>query len=294
MMDDRRAVLVDPFATQAVQTIAAFASLHVAIAMTTCLMAELLGLPRCVRVAAWVFLALTVLATIYLGWHFFVDTIAGAAVGSRRGLDRGVGHRQPGRAAGRGSPPTRSPTRTSPTSRERTSGSAPRSRRSPRRRRTSCAARRSRAARRPSCAGRRAGAGAATDWLTVLLIATNEPCAPSASFTAVASRWAAARNPSRSSAGRSGSVSTCSAGHQQDVALEHRPDVEERHEVVVLEDDIGLRVGLPCRDRAEQAAGHTAEPSGRAGWRGPRWWCAARQRRWPSRVRPGRPGPRTW
>ena len=82
MMDDRRAVLIDPFATQSVQTIAAFPSLHVAIAMTACLMAHLLGLPRFVRVAAWVFLGLTEISTIYFGWHFFVDTIAGAAVGA--------------------------------------------------------------------------------------------------------------------------------------------------------------------------------------------------------------------
>ena len=64
------------------------------------------------------------------------------------------------RAAGRGSRAdevTDEPT--SPTLTRGTSGSAPRSRRSPRRRRTSCAARRSRAARRPSCAVRRACAG---------------------------------------------------------------------------------------------------------------------------------------
>src|SRR4051794_30934901 len=46
----------------------------------------------------------------------------------------------------------------------------------------------------------------------MLLTATNEPWAPSPSTTAVASRWAAARNPSRSPAGRSGSVTTCSRG----------------------------------------------------------------------------------
>jgi len=37
---------------------------------------------RWVQVASWVFLGLTVLATIYLGWHFFVDVLAGAALGS--------------------------------------------------------------------------------------------------------------------------------------------------------------------------------------------------------------------
>ena len=77
---------------------------------------------------------------------------------------------------------------------------------------TWCAARRSRAGRRPWFGVRRAGAGAGTDWLTVLFIATNEPWAPSPATAADDSRWAASRKPSRSGAGRSGSVTTCSRG----------------------------------------------------------------------------------
>jgi hypothetical protein len=82
MIDDRVAVLADPFATGAVQTIAAFASLHVAVTVTACLCAELMDLPRWVRTALWVFLALTVVSTVYLGWHYFVDAIGGTAVGT--------------------------------------------------------------------------------------------------------------------------------------------------------------------------------------------------------------------
>jgi hypothetical protein len=63
MIDDRYAVLANPWATDAVQTIAAFASLHVGIMVTVCLMAELLGMRRWLRWAMWAFLALTVLAT---------------------------------------------------------------------------------------------------------------------------------------------------------------------------------------------------------------------------------------
>ena len=81
MMEDRHEVLVNPFTTDAVQTIAAFASLHVGISVTMCVMAELLRLHRIVRVFLWVFLALTVVATVYLGWHYFVDAIGGAALG---------------------------------------------------------------------------------------------------------------------------------------------------------------------------------------------------------------------
>jgi len=82
LMDDRVAVLADPWATSAVQTIAAFASLHVAVMVTICLLAELIRLPRWLRIAAWTFTALTVLATVYLGWHYLVDALGGAVVGA--------------------------------------------------------------------------------------------------------------------------------------------------------------------------------------------------------------------
>jgi hypothetical protein len=82
MIQDRYTVLYDPFGTHAVQTIAAFASLHVGIMVTVCLMAELLGLRRWIRSLMWVFLALTVLATVYLGWHYFADTLGGAVLGA--------------------------------------------------------------------------------------------------------------------------------------------------------------------------------------------------------------------
>ncbi len=82
MIEERWEVLADPFATDAVQTIAAFASLHVGICVTTALMAHLLGMPRWVRWALWVFFALTVLATVYLGWHFFVDALGGVVLGA--------------------------------------------------------------------------------------------------------------------------------------------------------------------------------------------------------------------
>ena len=82
MIQDRYTVLFDPFATHAVQTIAAFASLHVGIMVTVCLMTELLGMKRWIRLAMWAFLAVTVLATVYLGWHYFVDTLGGAVLGA--------------------------------------------------------------------------------------------------------------------------------------------------------------------------------------------------------------------
>ena len=44
-------------------------------------MAELLRLPRAIRGGLWAFLALTVMATIYFGWHYVVDDFAGFAIG---------------------------------------------------------------------------------------------------------------------------------------------------------------------------------------------------------------------
>jgi len=82
MMTTRQAVLADPFGTDAVQTIAAFASLHVGIMVTICVVAYFIGLPRWVQVSGWVFLGLTELSTIYLGWHFFLDTVGGAVLGA--------------------------------------------------------------------------------------------------------------------------------------------------------------------------------------------------------------------
>ena len=174
LLADRIEVLAGPWDTGTVQTIAAFASLHVAVMVTICLMAEQMRLPALIRVAAWAFLALTCVATVYLGWHFFVDVLAGFAR-RRRGLRAGgQGHRQPAapsrgtvdvprraRRVARGRGPPR-PTRLELTVLTGRRGPPAAARRTPlpRRRRTSCGARRSRAARRPWCAGRRGGGGA--------------------------------------------------------------------------------------------------------------------------------------
>jgi hypothetical protein len=82
MWADRVAVLADPVGAETLQTIAAFASLHVGIMVTICLIAELVRMPRWVRVSGWVFLALTIVSTVYLGWHFAVDVLGGAALGA--------------------------------------------------------------------------------------------------------------------------------------------------------------------------------------------------------------------
>ena len=82
LLADRVDVLAGPWDSPTVQTVAAFASLHVAVTVTMCLVAEQMRLPALARAAAWAFLVLTVVATVYLGWHFFVDALGGAVVGA--------------------------------------------------------------------------------------------------------------------------------------------------------------------------------------------------------------------
>ncbi|HEV2753209.1 MAG TPA: phosphatase PAP2 family protein [Solirubrobacteraceae bacterium] len=79
---ERLAVLADPFSTQAVHGVAAFGSLHVSIAFTAAAFASLIDLPRWACRAAWAFFGLTTVATIYLGWHYVADDVAGVAIGA--------------------------------------------------------------------------------------------------------------------------------------------------------------------------------------------------------------------
>ena len=76
LMEQRRGFLADP-ATGTPQAIAAFASLHIAMSATAAIAAHLLGAGRRLKVALWTWLAVTWLGTVYLGWHFVVDDVAG-------------------------------------------------------------------------------------------------------------------------------------------------------------------------------------------------------------------------
>jgi hypothetical protein len=81
MWADREDVLANPSSTHAVQTIAAFASLHVGITVTVCVIAYWLGLNRWVQASLWTFFALTMVSTVYLGWHYVADTLGGIVLG---------------------------------------------------------------------------------------------------------------------------------------------------------------------------------------------------------------------
>lgn len=81
MWTERLQVLADPENTHTVQNIAAFASLHVAIATTACIVAHRAGLHRAIVQALGAFLVITMVATVYFGWHYMSDVIAGLLVG---------------------------------------------------------------------------------------------------------------------------------------------------------------------------------------------------------------------
>jgi len=80
LLDDRLEFLHDPTAAGTAQSIAAFASVHVSMVFTAVVAAYLLGLGRRVRVGLWVLLFATAAATIYLGWHYVIDDIAGVVI----------------------------------------------------------------------------------------------------------------------------------------------------------------------------------------------------------------------
>lgn len=81
MMHDRLQVLADPAHAHSVQNIAAFASLHVAIVMTACVIAHRAGLHRWIVWLLRAFLVITMVDTVYFGWHYASDVLAGLLLG---------------------------------------------------------------------------------------------------------------------------------------------------------------------------------------------------------------------
>ncbi len=61
--------------------IAGFASLHVSVVFTLALFLHYAGIARAIRYTAWIYLCFTILATLYLGWHYIADDIGGLLIG---------------------------------------------------------------------------------------------------------------------------------------------------------------------------------------------------------------------
>ncbi|MDQ6642693.1 MAG: phosphatase PAP2 family protein [Actinomycetota bacterium] len=70
----------DPF-INAVQSVAGFASLHIALTLVMALVAQYTVRHGFIKVALWVYLGLVAVSTTYFGWHYIADDIAGAVIG---------------------------------------------------------------------------------------------------------------------------------------------------------------------------------------------------------------------
>jgi membrane-associated phospholipid phosphatase len=77
----RQRVLEDPHSTTSIQSVAAFASLHVSIIFTAALICHYVIQSRWVRWTMWIYFVLTAISTVYFGWHYLLDDIAGLAIG---------------------------------------------------------------------------------------------------------------------------------------------------------------------------------------------------------------------
>jgi hypothetical protein len=64
----------------AAQTVAGFASLHTAITLLVALMVQYTINNRIVHIVFWVNFGLTILATLYFGWHYVADDVAGITI----------------------------------------------------------------------------------------------------------------------------------------------------------------------------------------------------------------------
>jgi hypothetical protein len=80
LLNQRTDFLYDPGAAGAAQSIGAFASLHCSIFFTAAIATHLLRAPRRVSAVVWALVALTVLATLYFGWHYVLDDVAGLVI----------------------------------------------------------------------------------------------------------------------------------------------------------------------------------------------------------------------
>jgi membrane-associated phospholipid phosphatase len=114
LLDDRVAFLANP-ATGTPQAIAAFASLHVAMSFSALITAHMLNLARWVKQALWAWLILTFVATVYLGWHYFIDDLAGLVIGAAAILLAMVATGFDPRSAARREPAVRGEQQTAPT-----------------------------------------------------------------------------------------------------------------------------------------------------------------------------------
>ncbi len=79
-LTERAHILADPAAGDAFASLGAFASLHVAFTCMVLLMLRHYGAPRALQLLGLAYLLGTMVATVYFGWHYVVDDVAGVAI----------------------------------------------------------------------------------------------------------------------------------------------------------------------------------------------------------------------
>lgn len=72
-------LMVDPFG-DGVQSVAGFASLHVAITVVMAMVAHYTVRSAIIRWVLWINVALTAIATAYFGWHYLADDVGGLLI----------------------------------------------------------------------------------------------------------------------------------------------------------------------------------------------------------------------
>jgi hypothetical protein len=77
----RYEAISDPNATEVISSIAGFASLHVSVVFTAALITHMTVRNVWTRRVMWAYLPITVVATLYFGWHYIADDIAGMVIG---------------------------------------------------------------------------------------------------------------------------------------------------------------------------------------------------------------------
>jgi len=70
---------LNPF-SGGIQSVAGFASLHVALTLVIALVAHYTVRHTAIRIAGWVYFGLTVISTLYFGWHYVSDDVAGVVI----------------------------------------------------------------------------------------------------------------------------------------------------------------------------------------------------------------------
>jgi membrane-associated phospholipid phosphatase len=66
--------------TNTLSGVAGFASLHVAITLLVALMIQYTTTIRWLKILFWANTSVTAVATVYFGWHYVADDIAGVAI----------------------------------------------------------------------------------------------------------------------------------------------------------------------------------------------------------------------